>query len=124
MAAFNKVVLVGNLTRDPESKYTQDGKSIAVFGLAVNSHSKSTKQDVMFIDVTCFDRCADFVTQYLQKGSSVLVDGRLRLESWEDKNGGGKRSKHSITASVVESLGGRNENANGGRDAEREESPF
>ena len=103
---YNKVILVGNLTRDVELKYTPSGTAIAKFGLATNrtykdSMSGETKQEVMFIDITVFGRSAEVANQYLSKGRKVLIEGRLVLDQWVDSTGQ-KRSKHSIVAEKVQ----------------------
>ena len=110
---YNKVVLVGNLTRDVELKYTQSGMAIGNFGLAVNERrkDKNTGEDkdiVCYVDITVFARAAEVASQYIRKGSKVLVDGRLNLDSWVDQNGQ-KRSKHTIIANTVQFLSPKNE---------------
>lgn len=104
---MNKVILLGNLTRDVELTYTQGGLAIGKFGLAVNRKLKDkvtgeTKEEVMFIDVALFGRTAEIASQYLSKGKRVLIEGRLTLEQWEDKSSGAKRSKHTVTADSVQ----------------------
>ena len=105
MASFNKVILVGNLTRDPELRYTPSGKAIAKVGMAVNrtwtSESGEKKEEVTFVDVDIFGRTAENVSQYMRKGSSMLIDGRLRLDQWDDKQTGQKRSRLGV---VLESF--------------------
>jgi single-strand DNA-binding protein len=103
---FNKVILIGNLTRDVELRYTPSGTAIAKFGLATNRTYKDSvtgenKQEVMFIDITVFGRSAEIANQYLGKGRRVLIEGRLVLDTWVDSNGQ-KRSKHSIVAERVQ----------------------
>jgi single-strand DNA-binding protein len=103
---YNKVILVGNLTRDVELKNLPSGSSVASFGLATNrrwkdGNSGEDRQDVMFIDITVFGRSAEIANQYLRKGSKVLVEGRLVLEQWTDQMGQ-KRSKHKIVADTVQ----------------------
>lgn len=103
---YNKVILIGNLTRDVELKYTPSGTAIAKFGLATNrtfrdSMSGENKQEVMFIDITVFGRSAEVANQYLSKGRRVLIEGRLVLDQWVDSTGN-KRSKHSIVAERVQ----------------------
>jgi single-strand DNA-binding protein len=114
---YNKVILVGNLTRDVELKYTPTGTAIAKFGLATNRTYKDTmtgenKQEVMFIDITVFGRSAEIANQYLRKGRRVLIEGRLVLDQWVDQTGQ-KRSKHSIVAEKVQFM----ENKNSGDDS-------
>lgn len=103
---YNRVILVGNLTRDVELKYTPNGMAIAKFGLATNRSYKDNttgelKQEVMFIDITVFGRSAEVANQYLKKGKKVLVEGRLVLDQWVDSSGQ-KRSKHSVVADKIQ----------------------
>jgi single-strand DNA-binding protein len=106
--------LVGNLTRDPQVRYTPGGKAVAEIGLAVNrtwydKQANQRKEDVTFIDVTLWDRQAEIAGEYLSKGRSVLIEGRLQLDQWEDKNTGEKRSKLRVVGEVMQMLGGRGE---------------
>jgi len=115
---YNKVILVGNLTRDVELKYTPSGTAIAKFGLATNRTYKDTmtgenKQEVMFIDITVFGRSAEVANQYLRKGKKVLIEGRLVLDQWVDSSGQ-KRSKHSIVAEKVQFMDSKNSDNEGG----------
>ncbi len=109
MASFNKVILMGNLTRDPELRFTPKGTAVAKLGLAVNRAWKTetgeTKEDVLFIDVEAFSRQAETIGQYLKKGSPILVEGRLRLDTWDDKQTNQKRSKIFVIAENVKFLG-------------------
>ena len=103
---FNKVVLVGNLTRDIELRYSQSGMGIAKTAIATSRKFTSNgekKEEVMFIDITFFGRSAEIANQYLRKGSKILVEGRLNFEQWVDQNGG-KRSKHSVTVENMRML--------------------
>jgi len=105
MAGYNRVVLVGNLTRDPEFKQLTSGQGVCRLGLATNRQFKNNKtgamvQEVCFIDIDVWGPQAESCRQYLQKGRSVLIEGRLKLDSWEDANGQ-SRSKHSIVADRV-----------------------
>jgi len=104
---YNKVVLVGNLTRDIEIRYSQSGAAIGKVGIATSHRWKSQtgeqKEEVMFIDLTFFGRTAEIANQYLRKGSKVLIDGRLVLEQWTAQDGT-KRSKHSITVESMKML--------------------
>src|SRR5881409_2709115 len=90
MASFNKVILMGNLTRDPELRYTPKGMAVAKIGLAVNrqwqSESGEQKEEVTFVDIEAWGRQAEVIAQYMKKGSPLFMDGRLKLDSWEDKN--------------------------------------
>jgi single-strand DNA-binding protein len=109
MASFNKVILVGNLTRDPELRYTPKGTAVAKIGLAVNrvwtNEAGEKKEEVTFVDVDMFSRTAENVAQYMRKGSPLLVEGRLRLDQWDDKQTGQKRSKLCVVAESVQFLG-------------------
>jgi single-strand DNA-binding protein len=113
---FNRVILVGNLTRDLELRYSPSGLAIGKTGIATNRNYKTqngeSKDEVMFIDITFFGRTAEIANQYLKKGSKVLVEGRLILEQWTDQSGG-KRSKHSITVESMKMLGGRDDHQGG-----------
>lgn len=111
MASFNKAILIGNLTRDPDLRTTQNGTAICDLGLAINrrwrDQSGRDQEETTFVDVSVWGRSAENCAQYLQKGAPVLVEGRLRLEQWEDRNGGGKRSRLTVVAEVVQFLGSR-----------------
>jgi single-strand DNA-binding protein len=110
MASFNKVILVGNLTRDPELRYTPKGVAIAKFTLAINRTWKSengeSKEEVTFVEVDAFGRQAETVGQYLKKGSPFMVEGRLKLDQWEDKQTGQKRSRLGVVLEGFQFLGG------------------
>lgn len=127
MASFNKVILVGNLTRDPELRYTPKGMAIAKIGLAVNRTWKSetgeTKEEVTFVDVDVFGRTAENVGQYMRKGSPILIEGRLRLDTWEDKQTNQKRSKLGVVAETVQFLGSPRGGESGAGDAPRSRPP-
>lgn len=105
MSSFNKVILMGNLTRDPELRYTPKGTAVAKLGLAVNrkwrTESGEEKEEVAFIDVDCFGKQAETVGQYLKKGRPLFVEGRLTFSTWDDKTTGKKRSKLGV---VMESF--------------------
>jgi len=109
MASFNKVILVGNLTRDPELRYTPKGTAIAKIGLAVNrvwtNEAGEKKEEVTFVDVDVFGRTAENVGQYMRKGRPILVEGRLRLDQWDDKQTGQKKSRLGVVAETVQFLG-------------------
>jgi len=103
---FNKIILIGNLTRDPEMRYTPQGTSVCNFGIAVNRRYKQgdeIKKEVTFINVVVFGKQADTCGQYLNKGSTVLVEGRLQERRWETE-GGQQRSRHEIVAHTVRFL--------------------
>ncbi len=110
MASFNKVILVGNLTRDPELRYTPKGMAIAKIGLAVNrvwrNEAGESKEEVTFVDVDAFGRQAETLAQYMKKGSPLLVEGRLKLDQWDDKQTGQKRSKLGVVVEGFQFLGG------------------
>jgi single-strand DNA-binding protein len=118
MASFNKVILVGNLTRDPELRYTPKGVAIAKVGLAVNRYwtteTGEKKEEVTFVDVDVFGRTAENVGQYMRKGRPILVEGRLRLDQWDDKQTGQKRSRLGVVAESVQFLGSSAGNDGGG----------
>jgi single-strand DNA-binding protein len=109
MASFNKVILMGNLTRDPELRYTPKGTAIAKLGLAVNrvwtNEAGEKKEEVTFVDVDVFGRTAENVGQYMRKGRPILVEGRLKLDQWDDKQTGQKKSKLGVVAETVQFLG-------------------
>jgi len=118
MPNLNKVMLMGNLTRDPEIKYTPKGMAIASFGIAVNrvwSNEAGEKQEeVTFIDIEMFGRKAEVVGEYFKKGKPIYVEGRLKLDSWDDKTSGQKKSKLKIIGETFEFLGGRDGAPGGG----------
>ena len=109
---FNKIILVGNLTRDIEVRFTASNLAIGNTGIATNKKFKNQmgeeKEEVMFIDITFFGRTAEIANQYLKKGSKILVEGRLKLDQWTDQSGK-KRSKHSLVVESMKMLGGREE---------------
>ncbi len=118
MAGFNKVILVGNLTRDPELRYTPKGVAIAKLGLAVNrswrTETGELKEEVTFIDIDAFSKSAETIAQYLKKGSPLLVEGRLRLDQWDDKQTGQKRSRLGVVLESFQFLGSGQRTAEGG----------
>ncbi len=111
MASLNKVMIIGNLTRDPEIKYTPKGTAIADIGLAVNrnytTESGEKREEVTFIDVTLWGRVAEIVGEYCKKGRPLFVEGRLQLDTWDDKATGQKRSKLKVVGDNIQLLGGR-----------------
>jgi|SRR5580658_5670802 len=116
MASFNKVILAGNLTRDPELRYTPKGTAIARLGIACNRKWKSEtgemKEEVTFVDVDAFGKQAETIGQYLKKGRPILIEGRLRYDTWEDKQSGQKKSKLGVvleTFQFLDSGGNRGE---------------
>lgn len=118
MANFNKVILMGNLTRDPELRYTPKGTAIAKLGIAVNrvwtTETGEKKEEVTFVDVDVFGRTAENVGQYMRKGRPIMIEGRLRLEQWDDKQTGQKRSKLGVVAETVQFLGSAQGGGEGG----------
>ena len=98
--SYNKVVCMARLTRDPEMRSIQSGTSVCEFGIAFDNGFGDNKK-TCFITVTAWGKSAEFVNQYFKKGDGIMIDGRLEFDQWEDKNGGGKRSKHTITAERV-----------------------
>ena len=111
MATLNKVILIGNLTRDPEIKHTAKGNVVAEFGLAVNrsftSDQGEKREEVTFIDVSAWGKTAQLAGQDLAKGRQVLVEGILQLNTWDDKQTGQKRSKLSVVVENLQFLGSR-----------------
>ncbi|MDR2080938.1 MAG: single-stranded DNA-binding protein [Campylobacteraceae bacterium] len=120
---FNRVILVGNLTRDIELRYTPSGMAICTTGIATNHRFKkqdgSQSEEVMFIDITLFGRNAEIANQYLRKGSKVLIEGRLKLDTWTDQNGQ-KRSKHTITADSLKMMDQKGQDRNDGGNFDEE----
>ena len=118
MASFNKVILAGNLTRDPELRYTPKGTAVAKIGMAVNRSWKSEtgemKEEVTFVDVEAWGRQAEVIGQYLKKGRPILIEGRLRLDTWEDKNTHQKVSKLKVVLEAFSFLDSRGEGGGGG----------
>ena len=109
---FNKVILVGNLTRDIELRYTQSGSGIANTAIATSRKFKQngeSKEEVCFTDITFFGRSSEIANQYLRKGSKILVDGRLKFDQWVDQNGQ-KRSKHSVIVETMQMLDSKGDN--------------
>ncbi len=110
MRGFSKAIITGNLTRDPELRSTPNGASVCSFSVAVNRVYKDSngeqREDVSYIDCSAWGRLGEMISQYAKKGSGVLVSGRLDQRSWEDKNGGGKRSRVEIVAEDFNFLGG------------------
>jgi single-strand DNA-binding protein len=124
MAGYNKVILIGNLTRDPELRYTSKGLAIARLGLAVNrswrdSASGELKEEVTFVDIDAFGKQAETLGQYMKKGSPLMVEGRLRLDTWEDKQTNQKRSKLGVVLESFQFLDSRSNREPGSPDAPR-----
>ncbi len=119
MASFNKVILVGNLTRDPQVKYTTGGTAVAELGMAVSrqwfdKQSNTKKEETTFVDVTLWGRTAEVAGEYLAKGKQVLIEGRLQLDTWDDRETGQKRSKLKVVGENMTMLGSRSDGGGGG----------
>ncbi len=124
MASFNKVILLGNLTRDPQVRYTPSGTAVADIGLAVNrvwfdKQTNSRNEETTFVDVTLWGRQAEVAGEYLAKGRAVLIEGRLHLDRWDDKETGQKRSKLKVVAENMTMVGGPAGGGGGGKGAPR-----
>ncbi|PAF42036.1 single-stranded DNA-binding protein [Helicobacter sp. 11S03491-1] len=124
---YNKVIMVGNLTRDVELRYLPSGSALATLGLASNRRYKKQDgtqgEEVCFVDVKLFGRAAEVANQYLRKGSKVLIEGRLTLESWVDQNGA-KKSKHTITAESMQMLDSKSSNIQDESNYQNDESSY
>src|SRR5258708_28031311 len=109
MASFNKVILLGNLTRDPEVRYTPKGSAVCDLGLAVNRQytldSGEKREEVTFVAVVLWARLAEIAGEYLKKGRPVFIEGRLQLDTWDDKTSGQKRSKLRVIGETMQLLG-------------------
>jgi single-strand DNA-binding protein len=128
MASFNRVILVGNLTRDPELRHIPSGTAVSEIGLAVNDRVKRGNEwvdETTFVDITLWGRTAEVASEYLSKGSPVLIEGRLKLDSWEKD--GQKRSKLRVIGEKMQMLGskgGGRGGASGPTRSERADDPF
>jgi len=111
MANLNKVLLLGNVTRDPEVRYTPKGSAVCDLGIAVNrgytTDSGEKREEVTFVDVTLWGRTAEVASEYLKKGRPVFIEGRLQMDSWDDKQTGQKRTRLRVVAENMQLLGGR-----------------
>ena len=125
MASFNKVILMGNLTRDPELRYTPSGLAIASIGIAINRRKKdqdgNQKEEVTFVDITAFDKQAEMIGQYFQKGKGIHIEGRLKFDQWEDKNTGQKRSRLGVVLERFSFIG--DGQSDGGSPAPQQSAP-
>lgn len=121
MASFNKVILIGNLTRDPELRYTPKGTAIARLGLAVNrswrTETGEQREEVSFLDIDAFGKQAEIIGEYLRKGSPLMVEGRLKMDSWDDKTTGQKRSRLLVVLESFQFLDSKSDRSGGGRDS-------
>ena len=129
MANLNKVMLIGNLTRDPEVRYTPKGTAVADIGLAINRYYQSEngerQEETTFVDVTLWGKQAELAQQYLHKGRPVYIEGRLQMDTWDDKATGQKRSKIKIVCENMQFLGGRDGGGGGGgRGGDEEEGGY
>lgn len=111
MANLNKVLLLGNVTRDPEVRYTPKGSAVCDLGVAVNraytTESGEKREEVTFVDVTLWGRTAEVASEYLKKGRAVFIEGRLQMDTWDDKQTGQKRTRLRVVAENMQLLGGR-----------------
>ena len=118
MPNLNKVMLMGNLTRDPEIKYTPKGTAIANFGIAINRvftpEGGEKREEVTFIDLEAFGRTAEIIGEYFKKGRPIFIEGRLKLDQWDDKTTGKKMSKLRVVVDSFEFLGSREGGGGGG----------
>jgi single-strand DNA-binding protein len=118
MASYNKVMLLGNLTRDPEVKYTPKGTAVTELGLAVNrtytTDGGEKREETTFVDITMWGRQAEIAGEYLKKGRPLFVEGRLQLDTWDDKQTGQKRSKLRVVCENFQMLGSRDGGGEGG----------
>jgi single-strand DNA-binding protein len=118
MASFNKVILLGNLTRDPEVRYTPKGTAVTELGMAVNrvytAENGEKREETTFVDVTLWGRTAEIAGEYLKKGRPVFIEGRLQLDTWDDKQSGQKRSKLKVVGEGLQLLGARPGGGGGG----------
>lgn len=125
MASFNKVILLGNLTRDPETRVTANGNTICKLGLAVSrvysTREGERKEETTFVDIDAFGKQAEVITKYMRKGRPIMVEGRLKLDQWET-NEGQKRSKLGVVLENFQFVGGRDDNAGGGSSGGYEQS--
>jgi single-strand DNA-binding protein len=121
MASFNQVILLGNLTRDPQLKYLPSQTAVTEFGLACNrkfkSQSGEDREEVTFVDCSAFGKQAELINQYFTKGKPIFIQGRLKYDQWEDKQGGGKRSKLHVVVENFQFIGGRDGGGSAPRDA-------
>ena len=126
MASFNKVILLGNLTRDPEVRYTPKGTAVTELGMAVNrvytAENGEKREETTFVDVTLWGRTAEIAGEYLKKGRPVFIEGRLQLDTWDDKTSGQKRSKLKVVGEGLQLIGSRPGGAGGGGGGDEEGS--
>ena len=117
MASFNKVILLGNLTRDPEVRYTPKGSAVCDLGIAVNrvytTDSGERREEVTYVDVVLWARLAEIAGEYLKKGRPVFIEGRLQMDQWDDKQTGQKRTRLRVVGESMQLLGSRPGGAGG-----------
>src|ERR1700719_2839454 len=127
MASFNKVILLGNLTRDPEVRYTPKGSAVCDLGIAINRQytldSGEKREEVTYVDVVLWSRLAEIAGEYLKKGRPVFIEGRLQLDTWDDKQSGQKRSKLKVVGEGLQLIGSRPSGGGGGGDEEGSGAP-
>jgi single-strand DNA-binding protein len=130
MASFNKVILLGNLTRDPEVRYTPKGTAVTELGMAVNrvytAENGEKREETTFVDITLWGRTAEIAGEYLKKGRPVFIEGRLQLDTWDDKQSGQKRSKLKVVGEGLQLIGSRpggGGSGGGGGDEENSSAP-
>ncbi len=118
MPNLNKVMLMGNLTRDPEVRYTPKGTAVAELGMAINrvysAENGEKREETTFVDVTLWGRTAEIAGEYLKKGRPVFIEGRLQLDTWDDKQTGQKRSKLKVVGEGLQLIGSRGGGEGGG----------
>ncbi|HEY3323584.1 MAG TPA: single-stranded DNA-binding protein [Planctomycetota bacterium] len=127
MANLNKVLLMGNLTRDVEMRFTPSGLAIAQIGLAINRKFKDSKtnemrEEVTFVDIEAFGKTAELAGKYLSKGRPVFIEGRLKLDQWEDKQTGQKRSKMKVVVDQLQFMGPAPSGQGGARPAQPQQA--
>jgi single-strand DNA-binding protein len=125
MANYNRVILMGNLTRDPQLKYLPNNTAVCEFGMAINrtwrDRDGNQREEVCFVDVSAFARSAEVINQYMSKGQPMLVEGRLKYDTWTGQDGQ-KRSKHSVVVDNFQFVGGRGGSGQGGGGYDRGQS--
>jgi single-strand DNA-binding protein len=125
MANLNKVQLIGNVTRDPEIKYTPKGSAVTDLGIAINrfisSENGEKREETTYVDVTLWGRQAEVAAEYCKKGRSIYIEGRLQLDSWEDKTSGQKRTRLRVVGENMQLLGSR---PGGGNNSSQEEEGY
>jgi single-strand DNA-binding protein len=127
MASFNRVILLGNITRQPQMKYLPSQMPVCEFGLATNRKFKTQggedREEVCYFDLAAYARPAEIINEYCNKGDPIFIEARAKYESWEDKNGGGKRSKLVFVVENFQLLGGKRDDANNTDAGGDEEQP-